>query len=741
MVSALDGALGRTTALLPQSTETYAQDFQKAFELALTDATTRIPHGDPHGIPMFDPGPGGPGDGGQKGTVKKNSQGQVIEVDFPNGKHRLFGYDKNGNLDSVVQPDGTVIQLVNGRWEYAQYETDADFLNPQVSSDGTLSYQTREGAYVNDFSDGSQTTVNKDLSIVKQDASGNVIEIDYADGSQRQFSRDANGNISKIVENGKTYTVDRSGNIIGPDGPTGKSYPNVTSDGRYSYIDQGIYLVKINTDQSQSIQAGFGLIIKNPAGQITKIDYPGGASRKFGYDGHGQLNSITDTNGKTYTYAPPLGEWVDANGNAAPFSNPNLSADGTYSYIDANNKVVSDYVNGASTTTTQTIGQISQAAADIHNDIVLSTSGRGRSAQINAILSKMSPADAAQLEEQYQNTYGVSLYSDLGRSQDTAGQQILTGDGVRTAALMSGSTIPQNGSDTVTLGSGPYKGWTVSTFHKGPGQDVVSLYNPNNQLTEVDRPDGSKVMLTYADPHDTAWLTLTDSQTGRTYLQSGLGIQEVGANGESKGRHNRVWVNPDGTITLDNPTQVWQLVKFDAGVSPEVQRKVIHELNNLPPNIKQMLLENRTLIEIAPPPVNLLFHRDGGGYEFGPVDGYTNGIEDSIVVAADPNDVEEALAHEIAHVVDYYNLHITSSPGFQAAIDQDLKNGLPKDQNSYAGELADDPDNPTYHFGEGDLYAEIVAGLLGYDQSGMPAKMMNDYPTLTAYIKRQLGLA
>jgi hypothetical protein len=110
------------------------------------------------------------------------------------------------------------------------------------------------------------------------------------------------------------------------------------------------------------------------------------------------------------------------------------------------------------------------------------------------------------------------------------------------------------------------------------------------------------------------------------------------------------------------------------------------------------------------------------------------------VIGGAANFVEEAVAHEIAHAVDGYNLNITSSPGFQHAIDQDLKHGLPKDQNSYTPELVDPPKNPKYGFGEGDLYAEIAAGLLGYDQSGMPAEMMKDYPTLTAYIKQQLGL-
>jgi hypothetical protein len=239
------------------------------------------------------------------------------------------------------------------------------------------------------------------------------------------------------------------------------------------------------------------------------------------------LNSITDTDGKTYTYAGPLGEWVDSNGNLAKFSTPNLSADGTYSYTDANNKVVSDCTSGTSSTTTQTTEQISQAAVDIHNDVALSALGVDQSAQINAILNKMSPADAAQLEEQYQNAYGVSLSSDLASvlGKDTASQQILTGDDVRTAALKSLPSSDISGSYTFTLDGGPYKGWTVSSLHEGPGQDVVSLINPNNQLTEVDRPDGSKVELTYADPHAALWSTLTDSQTGLTYKRIANGTE------------------------------------------------------------------------------------------------------------------------------------------------------------------------------------------------------------------------
>jgi hypothetical protein len=141
-----------------------------------------------------------------------------------------------------------------------------------------------------------------------------------------------------------------------------------------------------------------------------------------------------------------------------------------------------------------------------------------------------------------------------------------------------------------------------------------------------------------------------------------------------------------------------------------------------------MLLKDKILIEITP---------DGVGPQFG---GYTNFPDHRLVIGGATNFVEEAIAHEIAHAVDGYNLHITSSPGFQAAIDQDLKNGLPRNPNSYPIALVDPPNNPKYGFGEGDLYAEIAAGLLGYDQTGAPAEMIKDYRTLTAYIKQQLGL-
>jgi YD repeat-containing protein len=181
--------------------------------------------------------PGGTDSGG--GTVKRSPDGKVVEVDFPNGHSRLFHYDTSGKLDRVVQPDGVVYQLVNGKWDDGTV-IGPDFLNPDVSSDGTLSYWTSEGALVKDYNDGTQTTTNEDLSIVTQGFDGNVTEVIRADGSQMKFSYDGSGNITQIDDNGKIYTVDQdSQEILDPDGnPTGNKYPYVNPDGVFHYDDK-----------------------------------------------------------------------------------------------------------------------------------------------------------------------------------------------------------------------------------------------------------------------------------------------------------------------------------------------------------------------------------------------------------------------------------------------------------------------------------------------------------------------
>jgi hypothetical protein len=303
-----------------------ADDFQQI----LTNAAT---HTDPGGI----------GDDG--GTVKRNSAGKVVEVDYPNGTHRTFGYDNSGNLDRVVQPDGTVDQLVNGKWDDGT-RAGPDLLNPDVSQfDGTFSYQTGEGAYVNDYNNGTQTTINKDLSFVTQDADGNVTEVDYPDGSQRQFIY-VSGKLTQIVDNGKTYTVDSNGNIIGPDGQSIGKNPSVASDGTYRYTNPNDYPVSI-------MRNGRTVITNGPGGPVIEIDYPGGTSRQFHYsysstDPNGKLDAIKDTDGKWYitngngVWYEAATTWSQTELKVARFSNPRVSADGTYSYTDANGKVVSD---------------------------------------------------------------------------------------------------------------------------------------------------------------------------------------------------------------------------------------------------------------------------------------------------------------------------------------------------------------------------------------------------------------
>ncbi|HEY9713404.1 MAG TPA: hypothetical protein V6C72_08030, partial [Chroococcales cyanobacterium] len=298
-----------------------------------------------------------PGGGnGDAGNVKKNQAGQVVEVDYPNNTKRQFGYDSNGKLDKIVQPSGEVDVLKNGQWTVDSTQPppsgpgegpgsspissrggQPDIVDASVGPDGTLNYSKHDGSKVNVFNDGTQTMVTKNLTMVNSDANGSVTEISYPNGDDRQFTYDQQTHqITGIIENGKTYTVKQQSTtnadgsksseyvILGPDGkPTGNTNPSVGSDGTYSFQDSSKNRVNINPDESQTINTeSDGTIKKDPGGKTTEIDYPNGKSRKFSYNSSGQLDSITDADGKTYTYAGPLDEWVDSAGNPAKFSNP-----------------------------------------------------------------------------------------------------------------------------------------------------------------------------------------------------------------------------------------------------------------------------------------------------------------------------------------------------------------------------------------------------------------------------------
>jgi hypothetical protein len=84
---------------------------------------------------------------------------RVVEVNYPNGTDRKFGYGEDGELNRIEQPNGTVIMRVGDDvWISVDKETGKlkvhDINNPKVDKQGNFSYTTSSGIEITHGADG-----------------------------------------------------------------------------------------------------------------------------------------------------------------------------------------------------------------------------------------------------------------------------------------------------------------------------------------------------------------------------------------------------------------------------------------------------------------------------------------------------------------------------------------------------------------------------------------------------------
>lgn len=390
-------------------------------------------------------------DGGsaESGSVKKDDLGRVIEVDYPNGKVRKFGYDESGRINRVEQPDGQVYVLKDGKWQREKptpgsggkpgevtdandsgdgensrqpsvgsaisdgfASADLDFQNPQVSSDGTFTFEHRDGTKIIIHPDGTGK-ITKTGGTAYTDADGHVTRVTYANGDQRSFTYDANGDIRTITQGSKTYNV-RDGELWLDGEPTGMKHPFITDDGTYIVQNEHGDIVSTYLDGISDIAKKDGSLVRKAAdGRITEIGYPDGKMSRFNYDSDGHLESFTDKDGKEYKYKPIIDFWGVHIGTYEAADGSKLSAvkvqsDGTMTYVDKDGRIHTDYTSGNSTTTDKTAIELFDLAEKFNDRSWFSTD-----ANYKEMLQGLSLADRVALDEIYKRKYGESLTDRL----------------------------------------------------------------------------------------------------------------------------------------------------------------------------------------------------------------------------------------------------------------------------------------------------------------------------------------
>jgi YD repeat-containing protein len=384
-----------------------------------------------------------PGDGMPEGEVTKDDQGRVTAIEYPNGTKREIGYGEDGQINRVVQPTGEVLVLVDGKWEYETKGGDGgkpgtnlggggektgigakpnkapDFSNPSVSGDGTFRFEQADGSRTAVFTDGTSMRSTEDGARIFANDKGQVTSIRYKNGDSRSFNYDIDGNLIGFQENGEKYTVNRQGEILDKKGEkTGRKDAVVTADGKFSYTDEHNGFVTINTDRTSEIAKNDkSFVHKDADGNITDVKYPDGTTQQFGYDENGNLQSITDKNGKTYQFKGfnlPFGidvGYFEAE-DGSKLTGVRLDDQGNLRYRDEAGKIHNDYTSGNSTETTKTAAELAALADEIRDNNGVLNDGK-----VLNKLDGLSEADLVALDQIYEREHDKSLYETLKGQQ------------------------------------------------------------------------------------------------------------------------------------------------------------------------------------------------------------------------------------------------------------------------------------------------------------------------------------
>lgn len=247
-----------------------------------------------------------------------DSDGRVISSVNGNGETVTFTYDSEGNCASktVTRTTANGVESLTEKYAYDVYGNvtqiiyaDGSVTNTEYDSVGNMT------AAVD--AKGRRTTYDYDLY-------GNLVKITYCDNTTETFEYDAeNRNIKATDRLGRTVemTYDAVGNLVE------KTYPNGSE---VSYVYDAKYrLVSTTEANGGTTKYEYDALDRNTA----IIDALGNRT-KFGYSTtNGQLETMTDPKGNTYTYG------YDRNGNRTSVTMP----DGTTvtTAYDARGRIIS----------------------------------------------------------------------------------------------------------------------------------------------------------------------------------------------------------------------------------------------------------------------------------------------------------------------------------------------------------------------------------------------------------------
>lgn len=243
-------------------------------------------------------------------------------------------------------------------------------------------------------------------------------------------------------------------------------------------------------EASQPIQKPANVKIDKD-GHVTEVSLPNGQNRSFGYDAKGELNSITEPDGKSYKSVD--GKWVDAQGKPAPFEKPAVSSNGDLVLTTRDGRYVTETQDGKITALNPKDNSVVTYDGNFHVTNVHYANGQSRS---------------------------------FGYDKDTL-TSITETDG-KVYKLKDGQWLGPDNSNTYNadakvLSDGTYSyrqpdGKIISTSTTGAQSQInpdgsVCHFDANHRISEITYTDGKRTQFGYDDQGHPNKITTTDGKT------------------------------------------------------------------------------------------------------------------------------------------------------------------------------------------------------------------------------------
>ncbi|MBS1953410.1 MAG: hypothetical protein JST89_04440 [Cyanobacteria bacterium SZAS-4] len=226
-------------------------------------------------------------------------------------------------------------------------------------------------------------------------------------------------------------------------------------------------------------------------GHVTEVTLPNNQKRTFGYDPKGELNSITEPDGRTYKSID--GKWVDAQGKPAPFDKPAVSSTGDLVMTTADQRIVTETQDGKTTALNPKDNSVVTYDGNFHVTNVHYANGQSRSFN-------------------YDHDTLTSITETNGKVYTLKDGQWLGPDGSNTY-----------NSDAKVLPDGTYSyrqpdGKIVSTATTGNTSQInpdgsVCRFDANHRISEITYTDGKRTQFGYDDQGHPNKIVTTDGKT------------------------------------------------------------------------------------------------------------------------------------------------------------------------------------------------------------------------------------